>query len=220
MKSTLLFLFLFPLFLSAQKTTKPFFLSDSSEVDIFNSNVRMTTSERVLYCKTKISVDYAVDTNGKISDLSISAKDNISKELENEVTRVVSSFLYKPAYSKGQPVTAFLTQQFTFCEGRTYNIVDNMPEFKGGETKMMEFIRDNYKIPALDRAYNLQGKIIVSFIVDEDGSVNDVQIRQGVSYGLDMEAIRVIKLLKFKGGLHEGKPVKVNYTLPIMIQYQ
>ncbi len=221
MKNILLLLILLPLLSSAQKSSKPVFLSDSSEVDFFNSNLRMTASERALYCKRTIEVAYAVDTNGRVSEISVSTKeDSLPKELENEVVSIINLFSYKSAYSKGQPVTAFLTQKFTLCESRVYNYVEHMPEYKGGESKMMEFIRDNYKIPVIDKAYNLQGKVIISFVVDEDGTVSDVKIRQSVSYGLDMEATRVVKLLKFKGGIHNGKPVKVNYTLPILIQYQ
>lgn len=102
---------------------------------------------------------------------------------------------------------------------KIFNIVEQMPEFPGGEDKMMAFIRDNYVIPQLEKENDIQGRVIVSFVVNEDGAVSDAVVRKGVSAGLDKEALRVVKLLKFKPGKQQGKAVKVNYTLPIMIKY-
>lgn len=94
-----------------------------------------------------------------------------------------------------------------------------MPEYFGGEERMMQFIKTNYVIPKEARVNNTQGRVIVSFVINEDGSVSDAVIRKGIFQELDEEALRVVRLLKFKPGKQQGVPVKVNYTLPIMIKY-
>lgn len=99
---------------------------------------------------------------------------------------------------------------------KVFNIVEQMPEYLGGEEAMMKFIGSNFRIPKGDTT---QGRIILGFIVEEDGSVENVTVRKGLSEALDEEAARVVKLLKFRPGRQQGKPVRVNYTIPILIKY-
>jgi len=91
-----------------------------------------------------------------------------------------------------------------------------MPVFPGGDLGLMKYIQKNLKYPAIAREYNITGKVYVSYIVDEDGSVINVKIARGVDKHLDAEAVRVIRSLpKYKPGNQRGKAVKVQYTIPI-----
>jgi protein TonB len=73
----------------------------------------------------------------------------------------------------------------------------------------------------MERDNDVQGRVIVGFTVNEDGSVSDVNVKRGVSSGLDKEATRVIRLLpKFKPGKQQGKAVKVYYSLPVVYKLQ
>jgi protein TonB len=97
-----------------------------------------------------------------------------------------------------------------------FMVVENMPEFPGGDLGLMKYIQKNVKYPAIAKEYNITGKVYVSFIVDRSGSVTNVKIVRGVDKNLDAEAMRVVKSLpKYKPGKQRGKAVRVMFTIPI-----
>ena len=97
-----------------------------------------------------------------------------------------------------------------------FMVVENMPEFPGGDLGLMKYIQKNVKYPAIAIEYNITGKVYVSFIVDKKGSVTNVKIVRGVDKNLDAEAMRVVKSLpKYKPGKQRGKSVRVMFTIPI-----
>ena len=97
-----------------------------------------------------------------------------------------------------------------------FMVVENMPEFPGGDLGLMKYIQKNVKYPPIAKEYNITGKVYVSFIVDKSGSVTDVKIVRGVDKSLDAEAVRVVKSLpKYKPGKQRGKAVRVMFTIPI-----
>ena len=97
-----------------------------------------------------------------------------------------------------------------------FMVVENMPEFPGGDLGLMKYIQKNVKYPPIAKEYNITGKVYVSFIVDKSGSVTNVKVVRGVDKNLDAEAVRVVKSLpKYKPGKQRGKPVRVMFTIPI-----
>ncbi|MBT3612473.1 MAG: energy transducer TonB [Flavobacteriales bacterium] len=97
-----------------------------------------------------------------------------------------------------------------------FMVVENMPEFPGGDLGLMKYIQKNVKYPAIAKEYNITGKVYVSFIVDRSGSVTNAKIVRGVDKNLDAEALRVVKSLpKYKPGKQRGKAVRVMFTIPI-----
>jgi protein TonB len=97
-----------------------------------------------------------------------------------------------------------------------FMVVENMPEFPGGDLGLMKYIQKNVKYPAIAKEYNITGKVYVSFIVDRSGSVTNVKVVRGVDKNLDAEAVRVVKSLpKYKPGKQRGKAVRVMFTIPI-----
>ena len=97
-----------------------------------------------------------------------------------------------------------------------FMVVENMPEFPGGDIGLMKYIQKNVKYPPIAKEYNITGKVYVSFIVDKSGSVTNVKIVRGVDQNLDAEAMRVVKSLpKYKPGKQRGKAVRVMFTIPI-----
>ena len=97
-----------------------------------------------------------------------------------------------------------------------FMVVENMPEFPGGDLGLMKYIQKNVKYPPIAKEYNITGKVYVSFIVDKSGSVTNVKIVRGVDKNLDAEALRVVRSLpKYKPGKQRGKPVRVMFTIPI-----
>jgi TonB family protein len=100
-----------------------------------------------------------------------------------------------------------------------YRSVEQMPQFPGGEAALMKYIQSNINYPPT--AACAQGRAIVQFVVNKDGSVGEVKVVRSVEQELDNEAIRVVKTLpKFTPGRQNGKPVAVWYTLPVTFKLQ
>lgn len=100
-------------------------------------------------------------------------------------------------------------------------IVEEMPEFPGGELELRKFIANQVKYPEEAQRNKIQGKVYVTFVVSKDGSVVDAKIARGVDPVLDQEALRVVgSLPKWKPGKQRGQAVNVQYTVPINFQLQ
>jgi len=95
-------------------------------------------------------------------------------------------------------------------------IVEDMPEFPGGEMALRTYIANAIKYPVIAQENGIQGKVYVTFVVGKDGSVSNATIARGVDPSIDKEALRVVNALpKWKPGKQRGKPVNVSYTVPI-----
>lgn len=101
-------------------------------------------------------------------------------------------------------------------EIQIFTVVEEMPEYPGGRKAMYSYLGENIKYPAKAKENKVEGTVYVSFVVLEDGSVSNVSILRGVGSGCDEEAIRVVKAMpNWKPGKQKGKPVNVQYNLPI-----
>jgi len=100
-----------------------------------------------------------------------------------------------------------------------FGIVENMPMFRGGERKLMEFIGNNVVYPKEAIDAGIEGRVFVEFYIEKDGTVSNAIVLQGIGYGCDEEALRVIGLMpKWYPGKQRGKAVRVRYTLPIIFK--
>ena len=96
-----------------------------------------------------------------------------------------------------------------------YQIVDEMPQYPGGEAAMMKFVSENVKYPQEAKDKDIAGRVFVSFVVEKDGSVSTVKVMRGIGGGCDEEVVRVVKAMpKWKPGIKDGKPVRVSYMMP------
>ncbi len=107
-------------------------------------------------------------------------------------------------------------------EETIYNVVEDQPEFPGGMQALMKYLRDNIKYPSISRQNNSQGRAYISFVVNTDGSITDVEVMKGTGdVYLDKEAVRVVSgMPKWKPGKQQGKTVRVKFTLPVMFRLQ
>ncbi len=102
---------------------------------------------------------------------------------------------------------------------KVYTIVEQQPEFEGGNGAMFKFIQKNMKYPATARRMGIEGSVFVSFVVDTEGKISEVTTVKGISADCDKEAIRVIQMMpRWKPGKQNGRPVKVRFVLPIKFQ--
>lgn len=100
-------------------------------------------------------------------------------------------------------------------------VVEEQPEFPGGNAAMMKFLGDNIKYPVIAQENGIQGRVITNFVVERDGSITDVQVVRGVDPSLDKEAVRVIQSMpRWKPGQQRGSAVRVRFTLPVVFRLQ
>lgn len=93
---------------------------------------------------------------------------------------------------------------------------EKMPEYPGGDAELMKFMMNNVSYPLVAKDQNIQGIVLVRFIVSNTGEAKDAEIIKGVHPSLDNEALRIIKMMpKWKPGENKGKPVNVFFTMPI-----
>jgi TonB family protein len=96
---------------------------------------------------------------------------------------------------------------------------EKMPEFPGGMSALINYMAENVRYPKEAFEANVQGRVLVSFIINETGEVSDASIMKGVEEHLDKEALRVISTMPdWTPGLQDGKPVKVKYSIPVSFQ--
>jgi len=101
-------------------------------------------------------------------------------------------------------------------EPEVFVVVEEMPEIIGGQKALYDCI----KYPEIARKAGVEGRVIIQFVVDENGNVTNPQVLRGVGAGLDEEALRCVSQLKFKPGRQRGRPVRVRFTLPVIFRLQ
>ena len=102
-----------------------------------------------------------------------------------------------------------------------FTVVEQMPQFPGGEAALMKYLQSHINYPPMAAENNVQGKVVVQFVVDKTGRVGEVKVVRSVDKDLDREAARVCKSLpKFTPGRQNGHPVSVWYTLPVFFKLQ
>lgn len=103
-------------------------------------------------------------------------------------------------------------------ENKVFDIAEQMPSFKGN---VNQWLASNLTYPAVAAENGIQGRVIVQFVVEKDGSVSNVQVVRSVDPALDREAVNVVKRMpKWNPGMNNGQPARVKYTLPVTFKLQ
>ena len=106
-------------------------------------------------------------------------------------------------------------------ETKPFTVVEQMPMYPGGYAALMGYLRDNIKYPTVAAENGVQGRVVVGFIVERDGSITDVNILRGVDPSLDREAMRVVKSMpRWNPGKQNGSAVRVKYQVPVSFRLQ
>ena len=102
---------------------------------------------------------------------------------------------------------------------KVFDTVEQMPEYPGGMQAMIEFLQTNMKYPEDAAKQKVEGRVMVQFVVETDGSVSDVHVAKQVFPSLDAEAVRVVQAMpKWTPGMDKGRVVRVKYNLPIVFR--
>ena len=122
----------------------------------------------------------------------------------------------------GQGVTTAAPQESTVLPSReVYHVVEQMPRFPGGDAAMLKYIRDNLRYPQSALEQGIQGRVIVQFVIEKDGTPTEFNVLRSVDPDLDKEALRVLgNMPKWKPGMQKGQAVRVKYTVPVSFKLQ
>ena len=106
-------------------------------------------------------------------------------------------------------------------ETKVFDVVEQMPEFPGGQGALFEYLSKNIKYPVVAEENGIQGRVIVTFVVERDGSITDVKVVKSVDPSLDKEAQRVVRSMpKWIPGKQNGSAVRVKFTVPVTFRLQ
>ena len=104
---------------------------------------------------------------------------------------------------------------------KIFTNVEQMPMYPGGEGALLGYLRDNIHYPTVAAENGVQGRVVVGFVVERDGSITDVKILRGVDPSLDREAMRVVKSMpRWNPGKQNGSAVRVKYQVPVSFRLQ
>ncbi len=135
--------------------------------------------------------------------------DNGQDERDKFQTAVIDVVVEKPVEKPKEAVA------------QVFHSVEQMPQFPGGEAALMKFLQSHINYPPMAAENNVQGRVVVQFVVDKTGKVGEVVVVRNVDKDLDKEAVRVCKSLpKFTPGRQNGQAVSVWYTLPVTFKLQ
>ena len=113
------------------------------------------------------------------------------------------------------------TRKDTTTDDKVYEVCEQMPIFEGGDAALLKYLRENLKYPDNTKDRGVQGRLVIGFIVEKDGSLTDVKVLRPVDIDLDAEVLRLVKgMPKWIPGRHNGQRVRVRYLLPIHICLQ
>lgn len=152
-----------------------------------------------------------VDNNQDIEEEKIE-----SSEDTHEATSGPSAPVSGPVMA-GPPAPAIEESD----EGEIFEVVEQNPMFPGGEKALMQYLQKNLKYPASAQENNIQGRVMVQFVVNKDGSIVEPKVLRSVDPALDKEAMRVVTSMpKWTPGKQRGKTVRVRFTLPVTFRLQ
>ncbi|MBQ3753228.1 MAG: TonB family protein [Prevotella sp.] len=194
-----------PLLVIDGKVTKPEQMNAINPKEI--DNVSVIKNEDVLK-------EYAKHFNADTSNGIIFI--NTKEYVKNGKKELVSATVKAKEPQEDHPMAFGTIILDTPETENAFNVVEQMPQFPGGEVELMKFLNKNVKYPVAAMKAGTQGRVVAQFIVETDGSITNVKVLKKVSDEIDAEAVRVINAMpKWKPGMQNGKVVRVKYTIPV-----
>ena len=134
---------------------------------------------------------------------------------------LVIVFVPAGANAQNKKVKKAQTHKDTTTDDKVYDVCEQMPTYEGGDAALLKYLGENWKLPDEYKERGMQGRMVVGFIVEKDGSLTNVKVLRAVDIALDAEVLRVVKgMPKWIPGRHNGQRVRVRYLLPIHICLQ
>ena len=204
-------------------------------------NIKYPTQAMEKGIQGRVIVQMVVTKEGDITEAKVVR--GVDPLLDAEALRVINSMpKWKPGRQEGKAVNVKYTipvmfkltgdnssdkkeadtqQEAKVDENGIHQVCEEMPEFPGGMQECMKWLGKNIKYPTTAQEKGIQGRVIMQFVVERDGSITEPKVVRGVDPDLDKEALRVISIMpNWKPGKHKGEAVRVKYTLPVMYRLQ
>ena len=186
----------------------------------------------------KVTINFVIKKDSSVSDVKLAMRGD--KETNAEALRVFSLYQWVPAIKEGQYVDANWSVSFEFdpakyakiCKkrgyekfkylanekidstGKIYSTGVQMPAYEKGNFALQDFIKENLEYPRQAQLSNLQGTVLLSFIVEPSGLMTNIGVVKSVGGGCDLEAIRVLEQIKWYPGKHDDKLARIKMTFP------
>lgn len=193
-------------------------------------NMRYPENARKNNIEGRVVVKFCVNEDGAISNVTVVR--SVYSELDSEAARMVRKMPpWEPAKENGVPVKAFLELPVQFklkpekekeptdsAQKKIFMYVEQMPQ---APYDYQQYLAQNIHYPDSAQAHNIEGRVIIRFIVNEDGKISDCVVWKSVDDDIDAEALRVVKSFPpWRPGKQNGKYVKVYFTLPIVFKLE
>lgn len=212
---------------------------NAAMMKFLSNNIKYPVAAQEKGTQGRVITNFVVEKDGSLSDFQVIR--GVDPSLDAEALRVLKTMpKWKPGKQKGEEVRVRFTLPVVFRlqsppppppppptpvkesgSNDVFVVVEKQPEFPGGNAAMMKFLSDNIKYPAEAQEKGIHGRIITNFVVEKDGSLNEVKVVRGVDPLLDAEAVRVIQSMpNWKPGTQKGETVRVRYTLPVVFRLQ
>lgn len=192
--------------IKVEELTRDFVLEEIEDIQITPPEEQTPPPEPEI--ETPIAPDNLtiVENDVKVADVEFVAVDDDLNKLQKTFT---------------PPAPMQQSRREEVADDHIFEYLEEMPEFPGGAGEMMKWLNKNMVYPPIAAENNIQGRVMVSFVVEPDGSISNVNIARGVDPNLDKEAMRVVsKMPKWKPGMQTGKPVRARFTLPVQFRLQ
>ncbi len=174
-------------------------------------SVKVTELQIVEDEKVKKEDEIKTQDELKETETAFGQKDNKEGTEDRNVTRTL----------KDEVVVEKPVEKPKEVKEEVFRSVEQMPQFPGGEAALMKYLQSHINYPPMAAENNVQGRVVVQFVVDKTGKVGEVKVVRSVDKDLDKEAVRVCKSLpKFTPGRQNGQAVSVWYTLPVTFKLQ
>ena len=188
----------------------------------------------------KVELKFMVKADGHIADLKVVK--SVNTEVDAEAIRIFRLLLWKPALYKKEAVNTYSTLAFEFNPKKyealharktytkintdlsvdtsyvIYEKTDEPPVYPEGSFALQDFVRRNLEYPKQAQLQNIQGVVLLSFIIEPNGLMSNIDVEKSVGVGCDEEAVRVLKMIKWKAGIKSGKQVRVKQSMPIVFK--
>lgn len=243
MKSLLIFLFLVPTVVLSQEFTPAEPRGGERLVRDFIDE-EMVYPAKALQASVEgtVTFDFVVQEQGQIRDLEV--REPVDPLLKTEASRIFALILWQPAQYRGKSIESKVEFEIPFsvkhyrkaCRNRGYEMTElpsvpidssgtiylyrytdtpPAPLFNKNEMNLAKFMAENFTYPEEALRRNITGEVKVNFIVEPHGRISNIRIVNFLGAGCTEEAIRLVKLLRWKPGMKNGKAVRVSVTIPI-----
>ena len=138
-------------------------------------------------------------------------------------TLVLLAVVFAPAGANAQnkKVKKARTHKDTTTDDKVYDVCEQMPTYEGGDVALLKYLTDSVKYPELAKKHGVQGRVVIGFIVEKDGSLTNVKVLRAVDRALDTEALRVVMgMPKWIPGRQNEQRVRVKYNVPVSFRLE